>query len=185
MRIQDVNLGGGLHRLVAEATCYGENVQCVPTHVMDDIMRDVVRKSHGVRPTCGCGAHTQPRDAYGRFLPTRPTCGCAPQPIVTRGEGINIKVDKSQRAMYGGFDAEYGYQKDMAAYRNLERAAKACKWPNVSDLPNYRVVGGAPCAPRAIATPRVACAPCAPSNTKIDRVVNLLETLLCEVRSGL
>lgn len=52
MRINDVNLGGGLFRLDVEKNRFENNP---PTHVMDNIMRDVVSRMNSDKHECTCG----------------------------------------------------------------------------------------------------------------------------------
>lgn len=78
-------------------------------------------------------------------------CGCsAPN---REPDGFDAHIDRPQRSMYGGWDAEYGYQKDLALYRKAEAAVKACNWPCREPM------GNTPCwpvpqtAPKAVKTP--------------------------------
>lgn len=159
MRIKDVNLGGGLYRLEAEPTCYRENVHCVPTHVMDDIMRDVVsKKRNGIG--CGCDCHRGVNLARPIVAPNR------------EADGIDIHVDRPQRQNYGGWDAEWGFQKDLRNYRKLESLAKECNWPcrePMKGAPNYRNFAQ-PCAPRV--APRT-CG-CVSEKQRLRNAVNAL-----------
>lgn len=132
MRIEDVNLGGGLFRLDVTPTAWGENVNNVPTRVMDDIMRDVVNRKKG-NERCGCVkpcACTTSRTATPTWGRTSTTCQCRPQQVPNREpDGFDAHIDKPRREMYGGWDAERGFQNDMRKYREAERAVKACTWP--------------------------------------------------------
>lgn len=62
------------------------------------------------------------------------TCGwgqpqCAPQP--KGGEGIMVAVQKPQREFYDwGWRGEETFRDHSRKYANLEKAAKACDWPN-------------------------------------------------------
>lgn len=126
MRIEDVNLGGGLFRLDVTPTAWGENVNNVPTHVMDGIMRDVVNRKKG-NECCGRTTNHVATPAWSRVTTT---CQCRPQQVPNRDfDGFDAHIDKPRREMYGGWDAERGFQNDMRKYREAERAVKACTWP--------------------------------------------------------
>ena len=123
MRIKDVNLGGGLFRLEVEPTHCCENVHNVPTHVMDDIMRDVTRRVGNKQHNDCC--NQSPRAE-------RPWLNGMPRPMqkpMREADGIDIHLDLPRREMYGGWDAEIGYQRDLKKYRQLEQLAKECNWP--------------------------------------------------------
>lgn len=166
MRIKDVNLGGGLYRLEAEPTCWGEDVRCVPTHVMDDIMRDVAsKKRNGIGCDCGCNSGRGVNLARPCVAPNR------------EPDGIDIHVDRPQRQNYGGWDAEWGFQKDLRNYRKLEALAKECNWPcrePMKGAPNYRNLSQ-PCVPSV--TPRTTttrgCA-CMSEKQRLRNAVNAL-----------
>ena len=120
MRIKDVDLGGGLFRLEVEPTHCCENIHNVPTHVMDDIMRDVAHRVGNKQNDCCC--HRQER-TWLNGMP-RPT-----EHPMREADGIDIHVDRPRREMYGGWDADYGFRKDLQKYRQLEQLAKECNWP--------------------------------------------------------
>lgn len=186
MRIKDVNLGGGLYRLDVEPTCWGENINCIPTHAMDDIMRDVVKKRNS---GCGCTS-TQPRDSFGRFVSTRTKtwpCGCQQKPN-REPDGIDAHIDRPRREMYGGWDAEWGFQNDMKKYRKAEEAIKACTWPCREPMqtttPNYRNLSAAPCAPKATVAKKTT-KRCTCKDTTLANVKMLLDELSCVIESAL
>ena len=144
MRIKDVNLGGGLFRLDTEPTRCGEDVRNVPTHVMDDIMRDVVRRMENKRVNDWDDDFEddfteEPWVEAPRFNEVNKDF-TRPLPFDGAEDGIDIHVDKPRREMYGGWDAEYGFHKDMKAYNRLKEAAKECNWPcrePMRGTPNY------------------------------------------------
>lgn len=49
--------------------------------------------------------------------------------VMGEPDGFDAHIDRPVRSMYGGWDAEYGFQKDLALYRKAEAAVKACTWP--------------------------------------------------------
>ena len=121
MRIEDVNLGGGLYRLDVTPTHRGEDVTKVPVSYMDEIMRNVVRrkKEQDCRhEECRCHKHECCHHEVKKS-----------QWPLGEPDGIDAHIDRPRREMYGGWDAEEGFQKDLKKYREAERAIKACTWP--------------------------------------------------------
>lgn len=110
MRVKEVLLTNNLVRLEIEPTCSFE--RNIPTHVVDDIMRDVIRRKNN---TCNCGTSWQ-----------RP-CVATPPPAPRREpDGIDIHVDRPLRE---NFSSHIAWCDAMAKYRTLEHVAKDCNWP--------------------------------------------------------
>lgn len=125
MRIKETPLGRGLSRLEVEPMCSCE--RNLPTHVVDEIMRDIID-----RKRCGCvenrceSTWNRPRFAkpchtqVPRF--TRP---CVPQRPNREPDGIDIHVDRPLRE---NFYSHHDWAVAMAKYRTLEDVAKDCDW---------------------------------------------------------
>ena len=116
MKVREVNLGGGLVRLIIEPTCSCE--RSIPTSVVDDIARDVFSRKH----TC-C------------VEPKHNVCSCTPN---REPDGIDIHVDRPLRE---NFRSHMSWCDAMAKYRTLERVAKDCDWEcrePMKGTPNYR-----------------------------------------------
>ena len=126
MRIKETVLGGGLSRLEVEPMCSCE--RNIPTHVVDNIMRDIVnRKRHGNvnhccetpwnRPRFTEPCHTEvPRFARPCVVPQRPN---------REPDGIDVHVDRPLRE---NFRTHHDWALAMAKYRTLEDVAKDCNW---------------------------------------------------------
>jgi len=116
MKVREVNLGGGLVRLIIEPTCSFE--RSMPTSVVDNIARDVLSRKH----TC----HIEPKHNV---------CCCMPN---REPDGIDIHVDRPLRE---NFRSHISWCDAMAKYRTLERVAKDCNWEcrePMKGTPNYR-----------------------------------------------
>lgn len=116
MKVREVNLGGGLVRLIIEPTCSFE--RSMPTSVVDNIARDVFSRKH----TC----HVEPKHNAFRCMPNR------------EPDGIDIHVDRPLRE---NFRSHISWCDAMAKYRTLERVAKDCNWEcrePMKGTPNYR-----------------------------------------------
>ena len=127
MKINVINVGDGIKRMEIE-TSFGEPSR-VPTHIADDIMRDVVRRERNGQNVCTCQRIAIPAEpafaqttSWNRPLPTPPN---------REPDGIDVHVDRPQRSMYGGVSwaAEDAFRRDMSKYRSLEALAKQCNWP--------------------------------------------------------
>lgn len=142
MRVNVTELGGGLTRLDIEPTC-GCEPRIIPTHVADDIMRDVVRREKSCAQTPRWSRPVATRPCCPTFVPTASWERPLPTPPNREPDGIDIHVDRPQRQNYGGIPwaAEDAYRKDLAKYRSLEALAKKCDWPArepMKGAPNYR-----------------------------------------------
>lgn len=154
MRINDVNLGGGLYRLDVEKSCCEPTP---PTSVMDNIMRDVVSRMKG-ESTCGhpnhpwgCGCHSHtPRPTVaptcGGGIPKRSYAELDRLKACGEPDGFDAHIDRPRQA---DFRTYYQWADAMAKYRCAEDAVKACDWPTREPMK------GAP-APKPTPRPRVA-----------------------------
>lgn len=126
MRIKETVLGNGLSRLDVEPMCSCE--RNIPTHVVDDIMRDIIK-----RKRCG---QTEPRcetPRWGAPRWERPTVTetprwertCIPQRPNREPDGIDVHVDRPLRE---NFCSHHDWAIAMAKYRTLEDVAKDCDW---------------------------------------------------------
>ena len=107
MKIKEVLLANNLVRFEIEPTCSCE--RNIPTHVVDEMVRDVIRRKNDTR-VCG----TTPM-----FRPTVPT---AP---MREPDGIDIHVDRPLRE---NFRSHHAWCDAIAKYRTLEHVAKDCNW---------------------------------------------------------
>ena len=127
MRIKETVLGGGLSRLEVEPMCSCE--RNIPTHVVDEIMRDIIkRKRNGnVEPRCCENPWNRPRFSnpchteVPRF--SRPCV--VPQRPNREPDGIDVHVDRPLRQ---NFRTHHDWALAMAKYRTLEDVAKDCDW---------------------------------------------------------
>lgn len=127
MKVKVINIGGGLKRLELEPQCSCESF--VPTHVVDNIMRDVInRENRVVTPTPMVRRFERP------FIPKNP-CVCtstrrqienAWRDTPNEPHGIDIHVDRPLRE---NFWSHRDWADAMAKYRTLEDVAKDCDWP--------------------------------------------------------
>lgn len=125
MRIKETILGNGLTRLEVEPMCSCE--RNIPTHVVDNIMRDIVN-----RKRCG---HVEPRcvTTWNRPRFAEPCCTnipkftrpCVPQRPNREPDGIDVHVDRPLRE---NFRTHHDWALAMAKYRTLEDVAKDCDW---------------------------------------------------------
>lgn len=77
--------------------------------------------------SCGCSAPWQRPVAQPRCVaPNR------------EPDGFDAHIDRPRREMYGGWDAEWGYQNDLKKYRAAEKAVKACTWPTREPMGNVQ-----------------------------------------------
>lgn len=111
MKVTPVRLANNLVRLEIEPTCPFE--KNIPTHVVDDIMRDVIRRENN--HTCTCGAPWE-----------RPRVAVPPTPPRREPDGIDIHVDRPLRE---NFRSHHAWCDAIAKYRTLEHVAKDCNWP--------------------------------------------------------
>ena len=126
MRVNEVNLGNGLIRLNVEPTCGCE--RNVPTHVVDEIMRDIIRRKNSNPCDCGCRHNT---------MFNRPTVATQREP-----DGIDIHVDRPLRE---NFCSHHSWADALAKYRTLEHVAKDCNWPCKEPMKTVEK----PCRPQA------------------------------------
>lgn len=122
MRVKEVNLGKGLSRLEVEPTCFCE--RNIPTHVIDDIMRDIIEKKKrgdvNNRETCF-------RENRRSFLQQKVEQCWNPTRTPNREpDGIDVHVDRPLRE---NFRSHFAWADAMAKYRSLEQCAKDCDWP--------------------------------------------------------
>lgn len=126
MRIKETPLGRGLSRLEVEPMCSCE--RNLPTHVVDEIMRDIID-----RKRCGCVEH-RCENPWNRPRFTEPCCTNIPRftrPCVTpqrpnrEPDGIDVHVDRPLRH---NFRTHHDWALAMAKYRTLEDVAKDCNW---------------------------------------------------------
>ena len=126
MRIKETPLGRGLSRLEVEPMCSCE--RNLPTHVVDEIMRDIID-----RKRCGCVEH-RCENPWNRPRFAEPCCTNIPRftrPCVTpqrpnrEPDGIDVHVDRPLRH---NFRTHHDWALAMAKYRTLEDVAKDCNW---------------------------------------------------------
>lgn len=178
-RISTENIGGGIHRITVEGNEY------LPTHVADDIARDVFRRENEretntwTSSCCGRVGRTVSTPTFNR--PTVPN---------REPDGIDVHVDRPRRENYGGISwvANDAYQRDLAKYRILERVAKDCDWPAREPMkgapagsweaPRTKYIGvDAPSTPRCtrpMANRPVAEHPMFPSDFVLSVLANLI-----------
>lgn len=132
MKIRETVLGNGLSRLDVEPICSCE--RNIPTHVVDDIMRDIIKRKRNY--TCCERKVNHPwLDECHTEVPrfTRPTLceaprwnrPCAPTKPNREPDGIDIHVDRPLRE---NFCSRHDWALAMAKYRTLEDVAKDCDW---------------------------------------------------------
>lgn len=133
MRVNEVNVGGGVVRLEVVPTFRGESIPC---HVADRVMKDVIaRKSrnevrvrqpwhceHNVNVTRPCVApwvssSTRLTDRHRQELAWRDTN--------REPDGIDIHVDRPRQE---NFWSRKQWAEAMAKYRTLEDVARSCDW---------------------------------------------------------
>lgn len=136
MKVVKRNLGGGLYRLELVPTICCENVNAIPQHVKDSIMRDVItREKNGCvksEPSnwnrcCDKPRHCEwNRLSDEKFEPKRRSYAEL-DALRRNGEpdGIDIHVDRPLRENFGSLDS---WARAMAKYRTLEDVAKDCDW---------------------------------------------------------
>lgn len=125
MRIKETPLGMGLSRLEVEPMCSCE--RNLPTHVVDDIMRDIVRRKRN-----GC-VENRCETPWNRPRFAEPCCTqaprftrpCVPQRPNREPDGIDIHVDRPLRE---NFYSHHDWAVAMAKYRTLEDVARDCDW---------------------------------------------------------
>lgn len=128
MKINEVNIGNGIVRLMVEPTCSCE--KHIPMHVLDEIMKDVIR-----RKKCEEKVFEQTSTRMPRFSDF--SCSNHIRPN-REPDGIDVHVDRPLRE---NFASHWGWANAMDKYRKLEKAAKSCDWPcrePMQTLPNYR-----------------------------------------------
>lgn len=108
MKVTEVLLPNGLVRLDIEPTCSCE--RNIPTHVVDEIMRDVIRRKNSP-----CAHKATAPSTFGRPTPPR-----------REPDGIDIHVDRPLRE---NFHSHHAWCDAIAKYRTLEHVAKDCNWP--------------------------------------------------------
>ena len=126
MRIKETVLGNGLSRLEVEPMCSCE--RNLPTHVVDEIMRDIVKHKRcgNVEPRCEASRWNRP--TFGRPCVTevpRFSRPCVPTPPRREPDGIDVHVDRPLRQ---NFRSHHDWAVAMAKYRTLEDVAKDCDW---------------------------------------------------------
>jgi hypothetical protein len=136
MKVEKTNLGGGLYRLDLVRTACWENLDVVPQHVKDSIMKDVItREKNGCVKTQSsnwnrCCADVRPcgwnRPTVDKFEPKKRSYAEL-DALRRHGEpdGIDIHVDRPLRENFGSLDS---WARAMAKYRTLEDVAKDCDW---------------------------------------------------------
>jgi hypothetical protein len=136
MKVEKTNLGGGLYRLDLVRTACWENLDVVPQHVKDSIMKDVItREKNGCVKTQPsnwnrCCADVRPcgwnRPTVDKFEPKKRSYAEL-DALRRHGEpdGIDIHVDRPLRENFGSLDS---WARAMAKYRTLEDVAKDCDW---------------------------------------------------------
>lgn len=133
MRIKETVLGNGLSRLEVDDR-FGRTL---PTHVVDEIMRDICnrkrrneetpRTTTRTRGGCGCscnldrGLGAMPTSPFRHRHEDTPFRDTPREP-----DGIDIHVDRPRREI---FCSRSAWADAMAKYRLLEDAAKECTWP--------------------------------------------------------
>lgn len=131
MKVNEVNVGGGVVRLEVVPTFWGESIPC---HVADRVMKDVIeRKSKRVEPTV-CHAHRCTSTVSAPVSPwvsshTRMTDKVR-QELAWRDtsrepDGIDVHVDRPRKE---NFWSHKQWADAMAKYRTLEDVARACDW---------------------------------------------------------
>lgn len=142
MRVRKVNLGNGVFRLVVEPMMDCE--KNVPTHVIDKIVEDVIRREKG----CVGGFNNTcctyvPRFEEPKPWFNRPCCEHTVKPMAIpkpnrEPDGIDVHVDRPLRE---NFWNHHDWAVAMAKYRTLEDVAKDCDWecrePMKGTHPNY------------------------------------------------
>ena len=131
MKVEVINLGGGLKRLVLEPQCSCESN--VPTSVVDRIMRDVISRENAQRP---CVVNQRPWVNRPCVAPKAPWSSAnmstkrrieeAWRDTPNEPHGIDIHVDRPLRE---NFWSHHEWADAMAKYRTLEDVAKDCDWP--------------------------------------------------------
>ena len=136
MRVEKRNLGGGLYRLELVPTVCCENVNAIPQHIKDSIMRDVItrEKNNCVKAElsnwnhcCEKPLHCEwNRPSVNKFEPKRRSYAEL-DALRSNGEpdGIDVHVDRPLRENFGSHDS---WARAMAKYRTLEDVAKDCDW---------------------------------------------------------
>lgn len=126
MRIKETPLGNGLLRLEVEPMCSCE--RNIPTHVVDNIMRDIVRRKRN-----GC-VENRCETPWNRPRFSEPCCTnipkfthlcVVPQRPNREPDGIDVHVDRPLRQ---NFRTHHEWALAMAKYRTLEDVAKDCDW---------------------------------------------------------
>lgn len=152
MKVNVINLGGGLKRLVVEPQCSCESN--VPTTVVDRIMRDVIARENAQRE-CICSRPTiNTRPCVAPKAPWASVNQSAKRRIEeawrdtpNEPHGIDIHVDRPLRE---NFWSHRDWADAMAKYRTLEDVAKDCDWPCKEPMKGTTIeVWGRPtCQPR-------------------------------------
>lgn len=143
MIVEEVKLGNGLVRLEVKPTCSCE--RNIPTSVIDDVMRDIIRRKKCEREaearTKRIEAERIERERMQAFG-TMP-CGCGVQN--REPDGIDVHVDRPRKEQFCSISA---WADALGKYRNLERAAKDCDWPCKEPM------RGIPCQPKRVEKPK-------------------------------
>lgn len=129
MKVKEVNIGNGIVRLEVQPSCACE--RCVPTHVVDSIIRDVIMQKNARNTSCNV---CEPRMSMTRV----PKFGMPTSTINREPDGIDVHVDRPLRE---NFRSHMSWADAMAKYRTLEMVAKECDWEckePMQTLPNYR-----------------------------------------------
>lgn len=144
MRISDVNVGNGVFRLNVEPTSWSENVNRIPTHVMDEIARNVATRLRNEQnkntwvtptwsaPTCTC----QRTPSWAEGTPTWDARPTVPQRPMGEPDGFDAHIDRPKRENYGGIGADWGFRNDLRKYNKALEAVKECNWPCKEPMKN-------------------------------------------------
>lgn len=130
MKVSEVNIGNGIIRFEVEPSCICE--RNVPTHVVDNIIKDVIRQKNlreRQESRCFCQSTMTRIPEFREPSLAMPRC---------EPDGIDIHVDRPLRE---NFCSHRGWADAMAKYRTLEMVAKDCDWEckePMRTLPNYR-----------------------------------------------
>lgn len=130
MKVSEVNIGNGIIRFEVEPSCICE--RNVPTHVVDNIIKDVIRQKNlreRQESRCFCQSTMTRIPEFREQHCTMPR---------REPDGIDIHVDRPLRE---NFCSQHSWADAMAKYRTLEMVAKDCDWEcrePMKTLPNYR-----------------------------------------------
>ena len=145
MRVEKINLGNGVFRLVVTPMMACENN--IPTHVVDEMVKDVIRQEKGCASRFNEPCCTRvPRFEEPKPWFNRPCCEHVVRPMAMpkpnrEPDGIDVHVDRPLRE---NFYTHHDWAVAMAKYRTLEDVAKDCDWkckePMKGTHPNYNFI---------------------------------------------